>query len=204
MDMTRELHDFLLTIQPEGASHEVRTCSFCTETASAKEREVADFSQEQHEQLLEAAVLKATEEVTATAAAEHDASILDLNQKLEAANQALAERDTEIEGLKSTISDRDEADRLAKLADERVEQVQEVATFTEEQLEERAPRWAAMDEQTFEGVLADYKAVATAAAAKPNGERKTAFDGTRATAGEEGTEESALGDFFGSGLHAAT
>jgi chromosome segregation ATPase len=196
------LHDALLEIKPEGVVHD-EFCPFCTEAASEQEEEdVTDqaiLNEEQHEQLLASAVEKALEEASAST----DKEILRLNTQLEEAEKALVEKDTEIEGLKSTITDREEDDRLEALASERVELVQAVANFSDEQIDARKASWAKMDDEVFEDYLGDIK-TALAAAEKPKGEEppKSSFDGTRVTAGEEGTEMGAVKSFL-TGLSSA-
>jgi len=194
----RTLHDALLEIQPEGAVHDP-LCPLCAETASEhKEEDVTDqaiFTEEQHEQLLTSAVEKALE----TASAATDTEILRLNEQLEEAAKALAEKDTEVEDLKSTITAREESDRLEALADERVEAVQAVANFSAEQIEDRKESWSKMDDEAFVAYLDDIKVVLEAAADADDGdddEPDTTFDGTRATAGKEGTELGAVSAFL--------
>jgi len=195
----RTLHDALLEIKPEGVVHD-EFCPFCTEAASEHEEEdVTDqaiFNEEQHEQLLASAVEKALEEASALT----DKEILRLNEQLEEAEKALTEKDTELASLQSTITDREESDRLEALADERVELVQAVANFSDEQVDARKASWAKMDEDAFSGYVADIKvAVAAVETLDSEDAPKSSFDGTRVTAGEEGTETGAVKSFL-SGL----
>ncbi len=205
MDATEQaLHDLLLEKKPDGAEHDSLQCAFCTEVASVKEEEnvteQAIFTEEQHQQLLTSAVEEASKVAVATA----DAEILTLNEQLETAKAALVEKETLVTELETKVSDRDEQDRLDKLAGERVAAVKAVANFTDEQIEERQESWAKMSEEAFEAYLADIQVVAKAAVeSKDDGKPKTKFDGTRATAGADGTEASALTEFFGSGLEVA-
>lgn len=56
-----------------------------------------------------------------------------------------------------------EAETLAAieaLREERIAKVKEVASFPEEHIAARADAWAALDEEAFEALLADWKAVA--------------------------------------------
>jgi cell division protein FtsB len=153
----------------------------------------AIFTQEQHEQLLASAVENATAEARASA----DADVLSLNEQLAdlaKANEALTE---EVETLKQGIADRDELDRLADLADDRVTEVKAVASFNDEQIDKRKESWAKMSEEDFASYLEDIQ-LATASAKPEGGDApKSNFDGTRATAGDEGTEGSVVADFFG-------
>ena len=195
---SKELHDSLLASKPDGASHDPLSCPHCTEVASEQEEEeVADeqkiFTQEQHEQLLASAVEKATVEATASA----DGEVLRLNERLEAAEKELADRDAKIEEFTSTIAEREEQDRLEALAEERVKLVQAAANFSDEQIQERRVHWAKMDEETFTGYLTDIK-VASAAPKETVELPETEFEGTRETAGKEGTEGSVIKQFFNS------
>lgn len=195
----RTLHDALLEIQPEGAVHDP-LCPLCAETASElkEEDDVTDqaiFTEEQHQQLLTSAVEKALEEASAAT----DKEILRLNDQLEEAAKALEEKDAEVESLKSVIADREESDRLEALAAERVEAVKAVANFSDEQIDARKESWSKMDDDAFEAYLGDIKDAIKAAADAKEGdddEPDTSFDGTRATAGKEGTEMGAVQAFL--------
>jgi hypothetical protein len=199
MDVTAQvLHDWLLKKRPDGAAHEAESCPMCVATASTQEENVAEntLTQEQHEQLLASAVAKAEEAVKTATRAEVDAEVLQLNESLEEAKTALAAKDEEITDLKATIADGEEAERLEAVAVERVGQVKAVASFSEEQIAARREAWAKMDEDEFGAYLEDIKAVAV----KPAKEKTappTVLDTTRATAGDEGTEKSAIASFFG-------
>ncbi len=205
MDVTEQaLHDLLLEKKPDGADHDPLKCTFCTKAASVTEEEnVAEqaiFTEEQHQALLASAIEAAKEEAKAS----NDAEILTLNEQLDTAKGQLEEKGTEVEDLETKISDRDERDRLDKLSGERVAAVKAVANFTDEQIDDRKESWAKMSEEDFEAYLGDIQVVAKAAVEKKtDGKPKTDFDGTRATAGDDGTETSALEEFFGSSLDVA-
>ena len=201
-DVTEQvMHDWLLQRKPEGASHDPLTCVMCTEKASKEEKNVSDstLTQEQHLSLLETAVSDAV----AAAKAEADAEILRLNEQLEEASTALASANEEIATLKATIEERDEAERLEALANERVQKVAEVASFSEEQVEARRMDWAEMSEEAFGKYVEDLGAVAKAVEAKSDDLPDTDFDGTRETAGEDDTDSKVIETFFNDGLYAA-
>jgi hypothetical protein len=189
-----DIHDFLLDHQPEDADHNKAECAMCVEKASTQEESaLADnmLTQEQHEQLLASAVEKATTEAAATV----DAEVLSLNEQLDEAKSALAAKDEEIATLKSSIDERAEEDRLEALATERVAQVKEVASFSDEQIVSRRAAWAKMDEGDFGAYLEDIKAVA--AVKSDDGDApKTDLDGTRATAADDGSEKSVISTFL--------
>lgn len=200
----KAIHDLLLEIKPESANHDADKCPICSKKARASQEEnVSDaiFSQEQHEQLLAAAVERAKEE----AQAETDADILRLNEQLKQAEESATAQAERISELEAQIADREEQDRLKELADERAEQVKAVATFSDEQIEQRKMSWAKKDEDEFNSLLEDYKEIAKAAASNPEGEgappKSDTFDGTRETAGEDGGPES-IREFFSTGLAA--
>jgi chromosome segregation ATPase len=201
----QQKHDLLMEMRPDGAHHDEAACMFCTAKASEEENVADDqaiFTTEQHEQLVATAVQNALAE----AQAELDAEILSLNERLEAASAALDEKDARIAELEKSIADREESERLAALQAERVEAVQAVVNFSDEQIEKRKESWATLSDEDFAAYLEDISSVAEAAkAAEEKGEElpKTEFDGTRATAGAEGTEESVITDFFSKGLNAA-
>jgi hypothetical protein len=205
MGMTEQRkHDLLLELRPEGAEHDFAGCRLCTVKASKEEKvateDQAIFTQEMHEQLLATAVEKATTEATASA----DAEVLSLNEKLATANQAHEETLEVIADLKREIAEAAETARLEVLEGERVAAVEAVVQFSNEQIAKRKESWAKMSEEDFDSYLEDIQTAAKAdASAEPKAPR-TVFDGTRATAGEEGTEGSVIRDFFSTGLTTAS
>jgi hypothetical protein len=180
---------------------------YCTVKASEEGTVAEDhaiFTQEQHEQLLATAVEKASAEATATA----DAEVLSLNERLEAATTKLDEAAVTVSDLETQITDRDEADRLSSLEGERVDAVQAVVTFSDEQVEKRKESWSKMDDEAFADYLEDIKEAATASTSDDDDDDdddapKTNFDGTRTTAGADDNDESALVGFFSSNLDLA-
>lgn len=198
------IHDLLLEMKPESASHDEDKCPICSIQARAsQEEDVAEpiFSEEQHQQLVASAVEKATEEIRS----EHDAELLRLNEQLKQAEESATAKDEKISELEAQISEREEQERLEQLANERADQVKAVATFSEEQIEARKMSWAKKDEEEFEALLKDYEEIAKASA-QPGEEKeetppKSNFNGTRETAGEEG-EGTVLASFFETGLAA--
>jgi hypothetical protein len=57
-----------------------------------------------------------------------------------------------------------EAQEYAARKEQRLEQVKEVASFSEEHVSANADRWAKMSDDDFEAIISDWKAVAEAAA----------------------------------------
>ncbi len=200
-----ELHNLLLEGKPEGASHEKDKCPICSSRATASQEENVEaeaiFTTEQHEQLLSAAVEKATE----TAQTDFDAEILRLNEQVKQADEKTEVAETKFSTLETSNSERDEAERLSTLADVRAELVKAAVNFDDEQIDSRKESWATKTEEEFDSLLEDYKAAATAAVTKSKEKEekppKTKFDGTRITAGDE-TGPTALSEFFGQNLTA--
>lgn len=192
MQHEKVIHDFLMENRPEGADHDVASCSLCKETASHKEEGMSDkmLTHEQHEALMESAVQKAVDEASLEARAEADAEVLSLNEKLATAEQQVADLEAKIGELEGVINAAEEAKRLDELADERVELVKAAASFSDEQIANRRERWAKMTEEEFNAALDDYRDIAKASVSSPEGEEKkevkTSFDGTRETASEDG------------------
>jgi hypothetical protein len=200
----QQKHDLLMEMRPDGAQHDEAICMHCTRKASEEgvivaEEAKAIFTQEQHEQLLATAVERAKVEATATA----DAEVLSLNEQLDAATTVAEDAARTIAELETAADDRDEAERLAVIEGERVEAVKAVAEFSDEQVETRKEAWTNMSEDDFEAYLDDLRAVAKAA---PAAEKvpDSSFDGTRATAGADGTEDFVISDFFSSDLSSAS
>lgn len=195
----KELHDKLRAELPATASC-IQDCPFCAETeSSSKETKVSDkvYTQEALDALLADARSKAAEE----ARAETDKALAEVQAQLADKEAALDTATSRVEELENEISKRDEEARLAEIADERAAKVAEVTDFSDDQIEQRKATWAAMSEEAFESVLADFKAVTESAKAHSDkGDDKkppaSKFSGTRETAGEAGTDTKRLRDFL--------
>jgi hypothetical protein len=198
----KELHDLLLAEKPEGAHHNEDKCPICLVREEASQEEnVAEITQEQHQALIDAAVEKAKDEAVAAS----DAEILSLGEQLAAAKEESESQNVKVTELEALIAERDESDRLDELADERAELVRAAEiNFSDEQIEARKLSWAKKDEEEFNALVEDYKAVATAKSDENDDETPppSDFDGTRETAGDE-TTPNTLKEFFGSDLTAA-
>ncbi len=194
-----KLHDLLLEGKPEGAHHNQDKCPICSGREASQEENVADnnanLTQEQHEALVLAAVEKAIDE----GKTESDAEILRLNEQLAQANEETESKDATITELNTQIEKRDETERLDELADERAELVRAAKiNFSDEQIESRKESWAKKDQDEFEALVEDYKAVATAKKVVNKTEKPLGndLDVTRVTAGND-TGPNALRAFFG-------
>lgn len=209
----QEEHDRLRAELPETAEC-VAECPYCAdsrEKASKEENKVSEqntkvYDQESVDALLESARSKAAEEARSDAETE----LAEAQTALKAKEEELEAANARVEELESQIEERDEKERLETLADERAEKVAEVTEFSEEQLSERKEGWAKMSEEDFDALLGDFKAVTESASANGegggSGEKKpktpkSSIDGTRETAGAEGTETESVKKFL-AGLNA--
>jgi len=201
-------HDKLRADLPESAEC-VKDCPFCADNRekASKEEKVSEnakvYDQETLDALLEAAVRKAAEE----AKKESEADLAKAQASLTEKDDELKKANTRIEELEGNVKERDEKERLEKVADERATKVAEVTDFTEEQISERKAGWAELDDEAFDTLLADFQAVTESAKLKsdddgkpkPKGKvepPKTALDGTRETAGKDGTDSESMRSFL--------
>lgn len=207
----RQEHDRLKAALPDGAEC-IANCPYCAEAAdsreeASKEEKVSEntkvYDQETVDALLESARSKAAQEASEaseTELAEAQATIAKKDEELEAAQKR-------IEELEGEIEKRDEEARLAELAEERKSKVAEVTDLTEEQLDEHKAAWAKMSDEDFEGRLSELKAVTESAKASGENSKKekktpeSKFNGTRETAGKEGTDTESMRKFL-AGLNA--
>lgn len=230
----QEVHDRLVTVQPEGASCP-EDCPFCSgEYASLVEggNNVSEktFSEEETEALVAAAVAKATADLQSeldafkageesaqmnaqieaikadmqaqieAAKVEAETQINDLTIKLDAAvvagEVAKRERD-EIAGWLQAEADKVVAEaEKATLRSDRIAKVAEVITFPEDYVNERADKWASLDAEQFEALLADYKVLDSKTTARPESPpRVTAMHASRESS-EQTTVGSALADII--------
>lgn len=107
----------------------------------------------------------------AEAKAQFDAELSELNSKLDAAvleaQAAKGEREAIVAYLASVKEDNERAAEIARIREERVARVKEVASFTDEYIADRAEAWAALSEEAFEATLADWKAISEKASKAP-------------------------------------
>lgn len=100
--------------------------------------------------------------------AQFDAERNELNSKLDAAvleaQTAKDEKTAILAYLEEIRVENERAAEVARLREERVVKVKEVASFTDEYIAERADAWAALSEDAFEATLADWKAISEKAA----------------------------------------
>ena len=155
------------------------------------------YDQEQVDSLVTAAVDKTVGEEKAN----FDKELASVRAELAQATEESEKASAELVSLRETIAEKDEAVRLTILADERAARVKEVASFTDDELEQRKDRWSLMTEDEFGLTLKDFEAIATAATTKSSkDDKKTApvskFEQARDKAsdsdGEDGSAASRL------------
>lgn len=136
-------------------------------------------SKETHEALLDKAVKDATAEITAErdalkaqvdsltsdkAAHETELSAVKtenerLNGELDTAQVSLKAAQDEATQLKADIASRDDAASKAQTASERAAQVRNLGLFPEDYINDKAEKWAEVDEASWEERLDDWKAL---------------------------------------------
>ena len=184
MEHLRILHNQLLEQKPEGASHDVASCPFCSGTTTvelALEGGAVDKTYTEDE--LKAAIAEATKELETKVA---ELSAADEQAKIDAAvSEAVAAKEDRIKELEASLDSavletqkaKDEyeaivaflketeeaAAREAEVAarrEERLAKVAEVASFPEEYVAANADRWANLSNEDFEALVADWAAIA--------------------------------------------
>lgn len=196
----KELHDKLLGEMPQGAKHEKDTCPFCNVEYASNGGDMADklYDQEQVDSLVTAAVDKTVSE----GKADFDKELASVRAELAQATEESDKAKAELVSLREDIDEKEEAERLALLADERAASVKEVTSFTDDELAERKERWSLMSEDEFALTLTDFKAIATAAteSSTKKVEKKTApsskLSGAREKASEDEDSSSAASKFL--------
>lgn len=186
----RALHDELLAEMPEGASHDRESCQWCLDpemaevtggdmseqttftkdeldaavsqavdaaTKSLKD-EVADLRTDQEKAAVEARIAEVRSELEAKVEAA-EAAKTEAEARATAADEAREAVVSYLEGEKAAA---DAAAELATKAEERKAVVKEIATFTDEELDEKATAWAEMADEVFASYVEDLKSVAEA------------------------------------------
>lgn len=184
--MLKELHDRLLELRPEDASHDESQCPFCNpdlETSEAHPTNpegglVKTYTEEEYAVLLkQVADLEAkvteldgvrqesvVEAKVAEAKTELETQIADLQTQLDAAvnkaETAEKERDEIVTFLESVKTDEEAKVAFETTKAARIEKVKEVANFSDEYIAQRSDAWAKLDEEAFEAALADWAVIA--------------------------------------------
>lgn len=122
---------------------------------AALEAQIADLRSSQAEENLKAEIAKAIEAKDADIAAlqaQLDTAVLE-------AEKAKSDHAELVSLLEQAQADAERAAEIAARKDERLTKVREVASFPEEYLTANADRWAAMADEDFTVLCADYSAV---------------------------------------------
>lgn len=221
-DSVQQAHDYLRSqIAASGGTH---SCPLCSSAGieSAKEETPVDenrYSESQHLALLESAVARETAAVTA-AKEEAETALTDLTTQKADLETRLSESEARIgvlEAEKASAEASAEAAR-AEFAEYKAEQVREAeiaerrearakrvkaananlddAHFTEE----RIGRWAEMNDDAFEAVVAAYEAGSTAAPKKEQAAETLTRESSAFKGGESGGTPESTGTSVGSWL----
>lgn len=220
--MLKELHDRLLEVKPEGASHDAASCPVCNGTATVEHANdishggsVKTYTEDEFNAVLaqvadlEAKVKEldgvrlesAAEAKIAEAQAQADAKVADLQSQLDAAvleaQAAKQEKEATVAYLEAQQAEADRAAQVAALREERIAKVKEVASFPDEYIESRADAWAALDEEAFEAHLADWKAIGSKPAADATSEALPADTAMKASRETTTTRSGSLREVLG-------
>lgn len=178
VDRHREVHDNLLKARAKDpnikdARHDESKCPFCLTqggTVQYSDEEVAKLVADATAQLsariqeLESAAQSSEIDARVAAVHEEDAKIIeDLRTQLDLAVLAKEKVASDFESFKAEI-EQVEADKIATAAllakrEERLKIVREVTSFSEDRLQANADRYAAMEDDDFESIVEDYRAV---------------------------------------------
>lgn len=205
MDLVKELHDKLLEAMPEGANHP-QDCPICSAgdgTTCNHQSEVSMFTQEDMDAAVANAVTplkdtiadlqkkmeaEAAADAHASEKAELEAKINEFQVQLDKAvldaTSAKTEYDNLVAFLNETIAaaEAEEAQKAKKAG--RVQKMKTYA-FSDEQVEERADRWAAMSDEEFDTYVSDLEALGAKAVAEAEDAQTTLPTATAMTAAAE-------------------
>lgn len=173
-----------------------------THTEGGTNKQMTDISKETHEALLNKAVADAVaatdkanaalQEQVKTLTEERDALQTEkatlvsdnerLNGELDKNQVALKTATDEVATLKADIAAKEEAAQKAEVASQRAAQVKNLGLFADEYVQEKASKWADLDEAAWADRLEEWKAAKGAApAAAPEGaptEKASAMEGS--------------------------
>jgi hypothetical protein len=178
---SRRMHDELLRSMPAGAMHDAEVCPHCSASDTPDEPEVSvkTYTEDELRSEVDKAVADATgtlqarlselegkgaiDAAVAAATDELNARIGELEGQLDAAvleaNTARDAHASVVAWLEAEATTAAQAAEIASRRAERLDAVKEIANFTDGQLEERADRWASMNDVEFAALLDDYRAV---------------------------------------------
>lgn len=119
-----------------------------------------------------------------------------LNGELDSAQVALTTAEERASELEAEITKRDEQARLREIADERAKQVRNLGLFAEDDIDEKAQRWASLDDEAWSERVEEWRAIKGAsgdeqAQTTTTTSTETASAITGTSEGEEEQEEAA-------------
>lgn len=228
MNFFKEQHDKLLLEKPDGVSHDAASCNFCTPAnlvgheISTEGGDMTTYNDEDFTKAVQAAVAPvqaeldrlraslATSEVetqiaeaVAGVTAELDAAKADLDSAMVRATAAEKERDDIVAYLEAQAQEIAQAAERESKREARRAAVKEASSLTDEYIDANLDRWVAQDDETFEAVLADWKAIPKSVATEENSEgeqsqlRDTAINNTRNEGGKTSDSKLVFGAMVG-------
>lgn len=182
MSSLKEQHDKLLAEKPDDVEHDTANCVICTPntiTTNPGGGDMKTYTEDEFTAAVQEAVASLqsindtkvadlqtkVDELTAKLELdEFESQIADMQAKLDLAEAATAVAVKEtvdlvayLEGLEAEAA---EAARLETIKTDRRAAIAEATAFSDEQIDAKIDRWVAMDEDMFNAILEDLKAVA--------------------------------------------
>lgn len=116
-----------------------------------------------------------------------------LNDELDTAQVEVQTAKDQVAELETEIASRDEREQIREVAAERAKQVKNLGLFSEDAIDEKAERWAALSDEDWAERLEEWKAIKPTAESANEGEgKKPASETASAMSGtSEGQEEAA-------------
>lgn len=214
MDELRKAHDELLKNKPETAVHDETDCIFCNEDYSSEEGgDMKTFTEEELNAAVAAAVAPIQAELETAKEAQADKDVDDRVSEVKAeADQAVADIQGQLDEamvqkgaaekaledtkayLESVRADEEAAAAHAAALESRKAAVAELALFGDEYVETNIERWAALADEDFDALMADWKTVAESAKSNSSEGAEeessdTAMNSTRDTASSRNTSD---------------
>lgn len=176
----RVMHDKLLAQKPDGAEHDETTCPICSSDETEEHMSDKTFTEDEVAAKVAEATASLEDRIAELEATLEDSEVAEkikeatapLNEKIAELEADLDKATLRAEEAEKTVEETEKywkdletqeavkAEREARKAD-RVEKVKEVASFSDDYIEQRADAWAELSDEDFAAVLEDWKAIAT-------------------------------------------
>lgn len=186
----KSARDLIPEVAPEGGNTSMDTVT--TEVHEALLAKAVDEAKSVW--ATEKAELTVQVETLTQSATDKDAEIASLkevntevNGKLDTAEVALTAATEKATALEADIAAKDEEARLTALSTERAAQIRNLNLFPDELIDEKAARWAVLDELAWTERVEDWKAVSTASGSATTTPTETASAFTGTTDAPNGT-----------------